>query len=53
MEDGTKESSFEAMGLGIYSNRKPTVLSYVSIFESLWNVTRQLKTLYGTRVISE
>jgi signal transduction histidine kinase len=29
----------EAIGLGIYSNSKPTVLSYVSIFESLWNQT--------------
>jgi two-component system, OmpR family, sensor histidine kinase VicK len=31
-----KESSYKAMGLGTYSNRKATVLSYVSIFESLW-----------------
>jgi signal transduction histidine kinase len=29
-------SSGEAMGLSTYSNSKPTVLSYVSIFESLW-----------------
>jgi two-component system, OmpR family, sensor histidine kinase VicK len=36
LKDDTKESSYEAMGLGTYSNRKSTVLSYVSIFESLW-----------------
>ena len=36
LADDTKESSYEAMGLGAYSNRKATVLSYVSIFESLW-----------------
>jgi signal transduction histidine kinase len=31
------------MGLGAYSNRKATVLSYVSIFESVWKQTE----LYG------
>jgi two-component system, OmpR family, sensor histidine kinase VicK len=36
LKDDEKESSYEAMGLGTYSNRKATVLSYVSIFESLW-----------------
>jgi two-component system, OmpR family, sensor histidine kinase VicK len=36
LRDDTKESSYEAMGLGTYSNRKEIVLSYVSIFESLW-----------------
>ena len=36
LKDDTKESSYEAMGWGTYSNRKSTVLSYVSIFESLW-----------------
>src|SRR5215469_7009980 len=36
LKDDTKESSYEAMGLGTYSNRTATVLSYVSIFESLW-----------------
>jgi two-component system sensor histidine kinase VicK len=34
-----KETSLEAMGLATYSNSKPTVLSYISIFESLWNQT--------------
>jgi two-component system sensor histidine kinase VicK len=35
----SKETSLEAIGLTTYSNSKPTVLSYVSIFESLWNQT--------------
>ncbi|HEY1248097.1 MAG TPA: HAMP domain-containing sensor histidine kinase, partial [Nitrososphaera sp.] len=38
-----KETSLQAMGLAIYSNSKPTVLSYVSIFESLWNQTYMYK----------
>jgi signal transduction histidine kinase len=36
LKDDEKESSYEAMGFGTYSNRMATVLSYVSIFESLW-----------------
>ncbi|HET6799643.1 MAG TPA: HAMP domain-containing sensor histidine kinase [Nitrososphaeraceae archaeon] len=36
LRDDTKMTSYEAMGLAIFSNSKPTVLSYVSIFESLW-----------------
>ena len=43
LKDDTKESSYEAMGLGAYSNRKATVMSYVSIFESVWKQTE----LYG------
>jgi two-component system sensor histidine kinase VicK len=43
LKNDTKESSYEAMGLGAYSNRKATVLSYVSIFESVWKQTE----LYG------
>jgi histidine kinase/DNA gyrase B/HSP90-like ATPase/phospho-acceptor domain-containing protein len=39
LKDDTKESSNEAMGLGAYSNKKATVLSYVSLFESLWKQT--------------
>jgi two-component system sensor histidine kinase VicK len=31
-----KRSFIEAVGLATYSNSKPTVTSYVSIFESLW-----------------
>ncbi len=36
LKDDTKKTSYEAMGLGTFSNRKASVLSYVSIFESLW-----------------
>ncbi|MGC2575373.1 MAG: HAMP domain-containing sensor histidine kinase [Candidatus Nitrosopolaris sp.] len=36
LKDDEKESFYEAMGFGTYSNRMATVLSYVSIFESLW-----------------
>ncbi|MBV9668439.1 MAG: HAMP domain-containing histidine kinase [Nitrososphaeraceae archaeon] len=35
-DDDTKQSSEEEIGLAAYSNSKSTVLSYVSIFESLW-----------------
>jgi two-component system, OmpR family, sensor histidine kinase VicK len=36
LKDDTKRTSYEAIGLATYSNSKPTVLSYISIFESLW-----------------
>jgi two-component system, OmpR family, sensor histidine kinase VicK len=39
LKDDFKETSLEAIGLATYSNSKPTVLSYASIFESLWNQT--------------
>src|SRR5215208_7399439 len=35
-KDDSKENFLEAIGLATYSNSKPTVMSYVSIFESLW-----------------
>ena len=35
-KDDSKENFIEAIGLATYSNSKPTVMSYVSIFESLW-----------------
>jgi two-component system, OmpR family, sensor histidine kinase VicK len=37
VKNDSKESIDEAIGLATYSNSRPTVLSYVSIFESLWN----------------
>ena len=36
LKDYTKGTSYEAVGLATYSNSKPTVSSYASIFESLW-----------------
>jgi two-component system, OmpR family, sensor histidine kinase VicK len=37
VKNDSKETIHEAIGLAIYSNSKPTVLSYVSIFENLWS----------------
>jgi signal transduction histidine kinase len=34
--DDTKVNFIEAVGLATYSNSKPTVMSYVSIFKNLW-----------------
>jgi signal transduction histidine kinase len=36
LKDDTRRISSEAIGLATYSNSKSTVLSYASIFESLW-----------------
>jgi two-component system sensor histidine kinase VicK len=35
-KDDSKENFVEALGLATYSNSKPTVTAYFSIFESLW-----------------
>ena len=45
--DDSKEDFIDAIGLATYSTSKPTVLSYISIFESLSNQVKlyeQLKT---------
>ena len=39
VKDDTKKTSYEAIGIATYSNSKPTVLSYISIFETLWRQT--------------
>ena len=47
--DDTKSTFEEAIGLATYSNSKSTVLSYVSIFESLWKQSelyQKLNELY-------
>jgi signal transduction histidine kinase len=36
LRDDSKDNSHASIGLATYSNSKPTVLSYASIFESLW-----------------
>jgi two-component system, OmpR family, sensor histidine kinase VicK len=36
LKDDEKDESSKAVGLATYSNSGPTVLSYASIFESLW-----------------
>jgi len=45
LKDDTKDRSYEAMGLATYSNSIPTVLSYVSIFETLWTQTELYEQL--------
>jgi two-component system, OmpR family, sensor histidine kinase VicK len=45
-KDDTKQIITEAIGFVTYSNSKPTVLSYIAIFDSLWKQTeiyQQLK----------
>jgi signal transduction histidine kinase len=39
LRDDTKKTTADAIGLATYSNSKSTVLSYSSIFESLWKQT--------------
>jgi two-component system sensor histidine kinase VicK len=36
LRDDSKEITFEAMGFSTHSTRRPTVISYASIFDSLW-----------------
>ena len=45
LKDDTKQTSNEAIGLATYSNSPSTVLSYVSIFESLWTQTELYQKL--------
>ncbi len=42
-KDDTKDSVYEAIGLATYSNSKSTVISYISIFESLWKQVELIK----------
>ena len=37
LKDDAKQDSVDAIGLGTYSNSRATVLSYLSIFQTLWN----------------
>lgn len=36
LRDNSKETFVEAVGSAIFSNSKPTVMSYVTMFDSLW-----------------
>ncbi|MGH9985168.1 MAG: ATP-binding protein [Nitrososphaeraceae archaeon] len=47
LNDDTKPDSEDAVGLCSYSNSKSTVLSYVSIFETLWRQSELYKQLQG------
>ncbi len=45
LKDDSKEKFHEAIGISTYSNSKAGVLSYVSIFETLWNQTELYQQL--------
>lgn len=45
LRDDTKETSIQAIGLSSYSNSKSTVLSYVSIFETIWKQAEMYEQL--------
>jgi two-component system, OmpR family, sensor histidine kinase VicK len=45
LKDDTKLPSADAMGLACYSNSSPTVLSYISVFETLRKQTKLLEHL--------
>ena len=49
-KDDTKDSVYEAIGLATYSNSKSTVISYISIFESLW---KQVELIQRITKLSE
>ena len=56
LKDDSKQLFEEAIGVSTYSTSKPTVLSYISIFESLWDQTEMsdnLKTANEKLVQSE
>jgi two-component system sensor histidine kinase VicK len=43
--DDSKEDFVESIGLATFSTSNPTVMSYVSIFESLWNQVKVYEQL--------
>jgi two-component system, OmpR family, sensor histidine kinase VicK len=45
LRDDSKKTFYEAIGLSTYSNSKAGVLSYVSMFESLWKQTQLYEEL--------
>lgn len=47
LKDDSKQLFEEAIGVSTYSTSKPTVLSYMSIFESLWDQTEMSVNLQG------
>jgi two-component system sensor histidine kinase VicK len=50
LKDDTNDSVYGAIGLATYSNSKSTVVSYVSIFESLW---KQVELIERVTKLSE
>ncbi len=53
LKDDTKQISVEAIGLATYSNSQSTVLSYVSIFESLWTQTELFQKLKESEKVKD
>jgi signal transduction histidine kinase len=53
LKDDTKQTAIEAIGLATYSNSQSTVLSYVSIFESLWTQTELYQKLKESEKVKD
>ena len=53
LKDDTKQTSIEAIGLATYSDSQSTVLSYVSIFESLWTQTELYQKLKESEEVKD
>jgi phosphatidylserine/phosphatidylglycerophosphate/cardiolipin synthase-like enzyme len=53
LKDDTKETFHEAIGLSTYSNSKAGVLSYVSIFENLWEQTELYQQLKKSEILQK
>src|SRR5215469_3829290 len=53
LKDDTKQTAIEAIGLATYSNSQSTVLSYVSIFESLWTQTELYQKLKESEEVKD
>ena len=53
LRDDSKRTFDEAIGLSTYSNSRPGVLSYVSIFESLWKQTELYEQLKNQEIMQK
>ncbi|MGA7370340.1 MAG: HAMP domain-containing sensor histidine kinase [Nitrososphaeraceae archaeon] len=53
LRDDNEEDSEQAMGVAAYSNSKSTVLSYVSIFDTLWKQTELREELLNRSMAQE
>ena len=53
LKDDTKQTSYEVIGLATYSNSQSTVLSYTSIFESLWTQTELYQKLKESEKVKD
>ncbi len=53
LKDDSKRTFDEAIGLSTYSNSRPGVLSYVSIFENLWKQTELYEQLKNQDIMQK